>query len=290
MELINAAYARTELLDAEREERVAKALKARTLGDLRDVTHDLQGVAEDEFGAQRPDPGHGSRPPTRGTSSSSAAGAGAARSRVAVILATVLATCLAVVLAFVGLGVYLSAKTVDQRRSVPVLTEHELQRFLDHYRAEFDTTRAFDVEIYDDWIKVQVPVESGTQRYVEQHYDNGTFRENRRSSASDGVETVDLADLDTAALVANVERASRELVESVDAEKTWVRIGHETGSRVGLPWPTDPGAERTARPLVIIAVSTEFDETGYWLTDPSGALLAKKPAAGDWTIVDPALR
>ena len=243
MDLINAAYADGQLTETERDDKVSRALVARTLGDVRQTTADLQGdPVVRPTAAGRP----------RGVSRRAKAGMAAA----------------VLVVAGIGGAAALDgspdeASGVQVERPYVVEVDADLvDDLLADYEEQFGTTESYGVFAMPDWTRVHVPTDDGRARYVEWSLvAGGELERTDDPVGADELRLVDLAEVDTVALERNLDRARTGLgVEDVEhVEVSIAQYSHDD------------------EPRVTINVVNAFEENAFLVTDLSGEVLEEEP-------------
>lgn len=247
VEVINAAYAEGQLTTEQREDRVHRALLATHMGDLDQVTSDLQraesavpekvGAAPDSWWART------SR-------------------RTKVVIAAAL-------LLVVGGGVAITqmgeddptTQTQTQQYFVPATAE-AVERLIADQEAEFGTTKSYGVNLQAQLSTVAVPTDDGRARFQmwKPLPDGGFESSGEITGAGDQIE-FDLADVDLDALDQQIESAWTTL-EVPDPTHATVVIHH---------W------DQHDEPRISINVTNEYEEYGYVVTDLAGKVIEHRP-------------
>lgn len=248
VELINTAYVDGQLSGTERDDKVSRALEARTMAQVERATSGLQtplpttptaAVSTGRFGRW-----------WRGRSR-------AARTGIAAVL----------VVALSGAVVAMLDQADDQRQVVqtqrrPVAVDAEMvSDLLVDYQSKFDTTRSYGIIVMRDWTRVLVPTEDGRARYEEWTLvTDGTFEQTGTRGADD-LKEFDLADVDVDALTATIKAARSDLgVE--DPRRTDVVIDHRAPQMA---------------PEVSVSVANKYEESAYVVTDLAGKVMTREP-------------
>lgn len=245
VEAVNTAYAEGQLSAEERDDKVARALVARHLGELHQVTSDLQVDPEGASGPPAP-----TRSPA-GTRRRWVVGAVAAA-------------------ALVAGGAVVADQVRDDSPAyvapqpsyaVPV-TAAGLRDLVTRLAAASGSTRSHGVNMQPALTQVLVPVSKDPPRHREwaPTEDGGLVPTGDVRGAGDLL-GFDLAEVDLAALATNLERA-------------WGGLEVEEPTVVALV--LQHRADE-AGPTITINVSNEFEEGGYLVTDFSGRVLQRRP-------------
>jgi hypothetical protein len=264
VEDIESAFADGRITDAERESRTQSALQAKTLPELSALVADLRPGA-----APRPKP-----PPTPKFQELPSLSADPPAHPISAGALRVVLIVVAVG-AFAALGIWIFAGTGDNGdkpgSSFPTLPatsstpnpptlKHKLAlhtaagftKFVAATRAKFGTTLVESAALYPDYASVNVATAANPRHTERWYFSKGYEGEPSKGTLSAGVPLIDIAQVDTAALVRGVQRAPSVLgVENVDT--TYVILEAWEG-----------------KPAMAIYVSNEFHETGYWVFDLSG--------------------
>ena len=244
VELLNTAYADGRLTSAEREDRVARALAAKHLGDLARLTSDI-----------RPDPQPTSREPDGWWQR------GPRRTRLAIGAAA---------LAMGGGGLTV-AVMLDDGNPVAVAEEapyvvpasvEAVEELIAAQEAEFGTTRSYGMSLQVQLTTVAVPTADGRARYQPwRPREDGGFEPAGEVRGAGEYREFDLAGVDLAALDANIDEA-RATLEVPEPTHLSLVIEH---------WEADDEAR------ISITVGNDYDEYGYIVTDLSGTPLERSP-------------
>jgi hypothetical protein len=145
------------------------------------------------------------------------------------------------------------------------LSEAGVQSFIATYRHKFSTTKVVDLVMYGDYAVVQVPV-PGKHRHAGWLYRDGAWSDFGGVTADfPGSATIDLRQLDVAAMMRNLGKAKRTLhVE--DINQSYVVLNFRP--------------QFDTAPNVNVYVSNEYHESGYLATSLSGAVERAYPFAG----------
>ena len=243
VEVINTAYAQGQLTDAEREDRVHRALVATHVGDLAQVTADLQPAQKTPQASQV------SQNWWQRTSTRTKLAVGAAA------------------LVLVGGGVVATQTGGDEPVAVvgaPYFVPVTAEAFTDlvaDQEAEFGTTRSYGVNLQEQISTVAVPTDDGRARFQEwRPREDGTFAAHDDPEGAGEYREFDLADVDLAALEANLD-AAWETLAVPEPSRTALVLQH---------W------EHHDQPQVTITVSNEYEEYGYLVTDLAGSVVERR--------------
>jgi len=259
LDALSIAFSESQIGSDERERRVTAALGAGGLDELRGLISDLQlpdeHPAADLVRVPQPE-----TPQPKGRRKALALGA-------------------AGLAGIVGLFVVAGFGSDQEPEDVRPLTAAGFERFVDDYRAEFDTTEAVQVEVMEEYVSVHVPVAGGDGRWRSYYYDDDGFTPNSGGTAPEGTATVDLVDVDADRLVEN-QQTALETLDVEDPEVMRVVIADDYDASLYL---TLSGQDLDAEvpPHVQIFVSNEFNEQASLATDLAGTeVLQEDPFVG----------
>lgn len=249
VEALTTAYVEGQLDEAEREERVGRALTAERLEELRPLLTDLQLPQHlrlpEPVGAPRPVPALRARPsPTMRRPWESTP------------------TWMKVLLGVLAVGMtagIVRGIVTEHADPAPILTPAGIERLTDEVDDTFGTTEVVEADLSDDRALVTLVTDDGV--HSETFSWNGEeFFLNYRGGLPEG-QLVDLAEVDPAGLVGQLESVRSDLgVE--DASTVSVNVG-------------DPPA---GPPRLRFEVANEFRETASMETDLSGEeVLSRSP-------------
>ena len=273
VEAIEAAFVDGQLTASDRDLRVERALTAHTMSELAALIADLQVPAE-----LRP------APPVEyaatGTRSDRATArqvlTAVPRRYVAVVgLAAVMALVIPMVVWLVA--VFDPSVNADQGTSPGLrdtaaagasevaspaepeptfaLSPDDVRTFFTAYEEQFDTLDAYEVDFYETWVSVQVPVRGSRPRFESWAFDGSFSRLADARAVTSGARLIGLGDIDLEAMFANLRRAKRTLgVE--DPERVYVLVH---------TWDE--------RPTVNLYVSNSYGESGYLKTSLGGKVI-----------------
>lgn len=245
VDLLNAGYADGRLTATEREDRVGRALAAKTLGDLAQVTSDLETEpASTPTTVERE--GLWRRTPRR----TKLVLAG-------IVLATVVGGTAVEFLDDDGGSV---AVQQDASYAVPASADG-VADLIAAQEAEFGTTKSYGISLQRDLTTLDVPSDDGRARFRSwRPLEEGGFEPGGEVRGAGEYREFDLADVDVAALRSNIATAREEL--GVPEPSYLVLVVQH--------WAEDE------QPRVVISVVNEFDESGYLVTDLAGSELGRE--------------
>ncbi|NKY60292.1 DUF1707 SHOCT-like domain-containing protein [Nocardia flavorosea] len=267
-ELLDRAYGEGQLTEDEHRAATELLAEATTLGDLADITADLQG--------SRPTP-VAPRPPASGRSGR----------YFAVLTAAALAVAFgAYMLAGRDTGSAASAPPPAAVAPVPedprpapgepeplvfappnLVTGAGLAQFIAEYRERFGDTVADEVWLYDDHGDIERAVPGQPNRLVSYDYRGGFHQSDDLTTRPVDTPTVDLGALDTGA-IGRVLTDAPAIARVPDGVVTHMSFDIET-------FPPHAGA-----PTVSVYVSNSFDESGWLMVGPAGEVLRVWPFEG----------
>lgn len=249
VEIINAAYVDGQLSETERDDRVSRALVARSTAQ---VEHSTTGL-------QRPQPTAAPTAAPKGGIS------GWWRSRSQAAKVGIVAAALMLPpagLATTNLVEPDDTSEIGQTEAAPVTVDAEtLSGLVSAYESSFSTTQTYGIVAMRDWTRVMVPTGDGPARYEEWTLvADGTFEQTDTRGAGD-LQEFDLADLDLEALAVTLAEAESGLgVE--DPNRTQVIVDHRTPAK---------------RPQVVVNVSNKYVESAYLITNLAGKVTTREP-------------
>ncbi len=257
--LLDAALADGQLTEGDHRALVELASEARTLGDLNELTDDLQRPVDAPAAA---------RPP---------------RSyRGPLVAAALLAAC---ALAFAGgfaavhrsndapSGPAVAEAGPVQPLVIPLpdlYTAAGISLFIEQYRAKFGDTVVDELNLYQGYAIVTRPVPGQPNRQARYDYRGGFQTDSSLTTRKTDTPTFDLATVDIAALGRLITDAPTTLRVPDGA------ISH-ISFEVDSVWM---GRTSTVQPAVSIYVSNSASETGYLEASPAGAILQASPFKG----------
>lgn len=242
VELINAAYAEGQLTTDQREDRVHRALVATHLGDLQQITSDLQPGEPAALAPQ----GRWQRMSRRTKLG---------------IAAAVLALGVGGVFVAEQIGGNDSTSVSEQESYVVPATADAVEGLIADQMSEFGTTKSYGISLQSQLSTLRVPTGDEYARYQEwSPVVDGSFEANGDvRGAGDQIE-FDLADVDLDALARHIATA-RATLDVAEPAHTILVIHH---------WAEDD------QPTISITISNEFEETGYLVTDLAGKVLERR--------------
>lgn len=270
VEVIEAAYVDGQISDADRELRVGNALAATTLGELDQLTRDLQApsMAPAPMPQQPPIQSPVQQPLLQVPPPMTAPMApylAPARTRSVMSPKLGLAVAGMVVLSIGATGLTSLVRSVgevdfgnppaEQVDDGYDLTNSGISAYLALHQAQFGNTNVIRAVFYGEYVVLDVPTADGKNRVEGWLYQNGRFTQTADARTnSGGGKPVDLRRINLARLERNIVQAKVSLnVE--DPETVYLIVDH---------------ASYDAGPTVRIYVSNQFSESGYVATDFSG--------------------
>jgi DUF1707 SHOCT-like domain len=265
VEVIEAAYVDGQLSDADREIRVGNALAASTLGELDQLTRDLQTPHPPLPRAVVVQPSQAPAPQTvpvqwtelrptyvrRPSAMSPKLGLAV----LAMVVLSIGATVFTSFVRSVSESDFGNPVGIEQVDDPYDLSSTGVDAFLDLYEAKFGNTRVVRAVFYGEYVVLDVPTADGKNRSEGWLYQNGRWTKTadaRTNSA--GGKVIDLRQVNLARLERNIAQAKVSLnVEN--PETVYLIVDHA---------PYDAG------PTVRIYVSNQFSESGYLATDFTG--------------------
>lgn len=264
IEVVEAAWAKGLIVQADRDHRVSQLQRAETLSEIRTFTHDLQLPGPTAFSSpavpQAPVPHPYASPPVAGTTSSQASVGKPAGCAGLAILVFVILTIGGVVVALVSVssgldddpGAFPGLGGVEAVATVDALSRAGHRQLVRDVEAATGSTEAFEAVIYPDYAVVHLPVDARSQRYSYWFWDGDL--EEMESRGTSSYERFDLADVDMGVVVRLVKRARGQ----VDDPTSWYAI---------VRAPDDQGA------AIWAYASNDFDEGGYVSATPDGRVV-----------------
>lgn len=235
LEDIEAAFADGRITDAERESRTQAALQAKTLHELSELVADL-------------------RPTTPKTSTfTDLVSAPEMSSRA---IRSLLIAAVACVVVAIGIWILLAAGGDDDNGGTPAVgvlneklalhTADGFEEFLTLTKDRFGTTLVESAVLYPDYASVNLATKDDRRRTERWYFAKGYEGEPSKGTRREDDPLIDMAQVDTTALVRAIKRAPAVLgVEDVDT--TYVIL---------TDWQKQPA--------FMVYVSNEYHETGYW--------------------------
>jgi len=251
IELVQAAFAVGEIVEADRDKRIEQLQLAQTLDEIRMITHDIQSAAPEASATDpAPDPTPAAAPyvpygpsettpevdfPTLQQVQASKDGPKLSKAVVLVPLAIVLV----VAIALIGGIVALVDNSTDDgdgplglgSEEPDVLSEDGYQDLLDAVRDETGGTTAFSAVLYPTYAVVELPVDDSTQREEYWYWDGEELTNNGTKSTSSFPRT-DLAQIDPALVVDLVEQVQTK----VEDPTSWYAIVRAPDSDRAVVW------------------------------------------------------
>jgi hypothetical protein len=269
VEDIESAFADGRITDAERESRTQSALQAKTLPELSALVADLRPQPKSSSSPRVPPPPEFHELPSLTPDPPAhVISPGALRALLIVV----------VIGAFTALGIWVFAGTGDHgdppattfptlpATSAPTITPNPpvlkgklalhtaagFTKFVALTKTKFGTTLVESAALYPDYASVNIATAANPRHTERWYFAKGYEGEPSKGTISVGTPLIDIARVDTAALVDAIHRSPSVLgVENVDT--TYVILESWEG-----------------KPAMAIYVSNEFHETGYWVFSLSG--------------------
>lgn len=250
LDALSAAYADDQISDEEHERRVAQAIRADKVSELVALIDDLQlseGPAKD-LTTEAPQ----ARPPTPAWK--------------IILRAFGVVALIAVVITVIA--VWTDDSSVER---LDMRTEENLEHMVEAVDKEFGTTDVVSAEIGDTSTGIRVPAGAG-------RYDTWSFNHRGlekydagRGRLPEDVTLVDLADLDMARLLDNLEWAEKNLgLKEVESSSIEIAPGPVPDSRRDADVPVTEGHAWSR-------VWSPYDEVGLMYTDLAGNILVRQP-------------
>lgn len=225
IEVVEAAWAEGQIVEADRDKRVEELLRAQTLAEVRMLVHDLQPPAQAPAPASAPAPEPA--PPPYATLEQVRAmkpqGATVSRAVFVVPLVVVVVVAVAIIGAIVALVGAIDATTegglIGSDEPADVLSVEGYADLLAAVEEETGSTIAFSAVLYPTYASVELPVDRTTQREEYWYWDGHELTNNDVKSTSSFART-DLSRVDPAVLVNLVEQVQTRLEDAT----TWYAI------------------------------------------------------------------
>lgn len=267
--LVEGAWADGQIVEADRDRRVAELRRAETLAEIKMLTHDLEApdylqtpaapLAPEKQPEPAPDrPRRQSRPRPQAA-------------RVPGIVTFAISLAVVGVVAAIVVGIFTAVDSAvdaagDAVTDSPTLApgeapdEDEINLFsedgyadlLADLETDFGSTVVFDAVLYQTYAVLDLPVDERSQRQ-QSHYWNGAFDDPGSKSLA-GEERFDLAELDPAVMIRLVERVRSR----VEDPRSWYVIAH-------APRPDDQS-------VLQVYASNEYGESAYVLATLDGTV------------------
>ena len=247
IEIVEAAWADGQIVEADRDHRVESLLQAHTLAEVQMIVHDLQPPSPsaepvaspvavpvpapaDLYGASDVSAPY----PT--LAQVTAAAPKTSRAAPLVVLAVVVAIIgagaaglVAAVSSITSGGSDSTTSSEDPARVVNVFSDRGFGELLADIQAVNGSTEAFEVVLYPTYAVVYLPVDESSRRYSYWYW-NGVL-DDLDSKGTSTYERYDLADVDPAVVVRLVKRA-RGLVDEPTSWYAIVRAPEEDGAAI----------------------------------------------------------
>jgi len=265
IEVVEAAWADGQIVQADRDHRVEALLRAETVSEIRMLVHDLQ-----LSGAPVPvpvpvPPNPYASPPDYAGPSQGVAGAARTASLIGIIvvLVTIAGVGAGLVAAISGItsstdsdsgsSVGMPLPGADPRDGVNVLSEDGYRDLVRAVKKSTGSSDAFEGVLYPGYAVMTLPVDNMSQREDRWYWDG--VLEPLDSKGTSSYERYDLSSVDARVMVRLVKRV-RKLV---DEPTSWYAI-------VRAPSPDDGTT-------MWVYASNEFNETAYLSAKPDGTVV-----------------
>lgn len=267
-DLLDRAYGEGQLTEDEYRAATELLAEATTLGDLADITADLQGPRHTPVAPRSPDSGRSGRYFAVLTAAASAVAFGA--------------------FAFTSRDTDSAASTSPPAAVAPMpeepapataepeplifappnlVTGAGIAQFVAEYRERFGDTVADEIWLHPDHGDVERAVPGQPNRLVSYDYRGGFNQSDDLTTRPVDTPTVDLGALDTDAI-------GRVLIDA----PALARVSDGVVTHMSLAIHRFPPYD--GMPAVSIYVSNSFDESGWLLVDPAGDVLRVRPFEG----------
>jgi hypothetical protein len=226
IEIVEAAWADGQIVQADRDHRVESLLRAQTLAEIRMITHDLQSVtaaAEVPSAAEL----YGSPSSSSDVTSVDVQSlVKVAAPKVPAMVKSILVFVVIAVIGSFGAGIFAIVRSVSDfvqptisnpltgvqpEEGVDLLSQEGYRDLLGAVEETSGSTDAFEAVLYPTYGVVYLPVDGDTKRQALWYYDGGM--DDLESYGTSFYERFDLADVDPKVVVRLVKRV-RGLVES----------------------------------------------------------------------------
>jgi hypothetical protein len=270
IEVVEAAWADGQIVEADRDKRVEELLRAQTMQEINTYTQDLQPPAPDPSGAPRPAYGAATtiatvKPDVAAVPLKAQAGG----SKVACGL------MLLIPLGLIGAVIGVIAAIVSAVQSSNVLAPGEdpgigqvntmsqegYAELIDDLVSQTGSSVVFEAVLYPGYAVMQVPVDSTTNRYEYRYWD-GSLDEATSKSTTD-YERFNLTEVDPAVIVALVDEARSR----VEDPESWYAIVRR------------PDDEYDNGTWISAYATNEFGESAYLGGDLEGNITWEPPPA-----------
>jgi len=243
IEIVEAAWADGQIVEADRDHRVEQLLQAHTLAEVQMIVHDLQPPAAPSSSSSAPPPavpadlyGTSDSAPYPTLAQVTASAPRTARAVPLVVLAVVLAIIgagaaglIAAVSSITSGGSDSVTTSEEPGRVVNLLSADGFGELLADIEAVNGSTEAFEAVLYPAYAVVYLPVDETSRRYSYWYW-NGVL-DDLDSKGTSTYERYDLADVDPAVVVRLVKRA-RGLVDEPTSWYAIVRAPEEGGAAI----------------------------------------------------------
>lgn len=226
IEVVEAAWADGQIVEADRDKRVEELLRAQTLAEVQMLVHDLQPPAQ--LPAQLPvqpttpapaPPPYATLEQVRATKPEGARVPRAVLVVPLVVVGVIAVAIIGAIVAIVGAIDATQGGLVGSDEPADVLSVQGYADLLDAVEEETGSTVAFSAVLYPTYASVELPVDRTTQREEYWYWDGRELTNNDVKSTS-SFERTDLSRIDPAVLVNLVEQVQTK----VEDPTTWYAI------------------------------------------------------------------
>ena len=262
IEVVEAAWADGQIVEADRDKRVEELLRAQTLQEIKTFTQDLQPPTPDPSGAPRPAYGTATtiatvKPDVAVPHQTPSGGSKLACGLMLLIplglIGAVIGVIAAIVSAVQGSSVLAPGEDPGIGQ-VNTMSREGYAELIEDLEAETGSSTVFEAVLYPGYAVLQVPVDETTNRYGYRYWD-GSLDEPSSKSTTDYAR-FDLRDIDPDVVVALVDEA-RSRVEDPESWYAIVRM---------------PDDEYDAGTWISAYASNEYGESAYLGGDREGTI------------------
>jgi len=257
IEVVEAAWADGQIVEADRDKRVEELLRAQTMSEIRTYTQDLQPPQPDPSGAPRPAYGTAT---TVATVKPDVAAPVRTNAGSKLACGLLLLIPLGLVGAVIGIIAAVVSSTSDTPEpgedpgvgQVNTMSEEGYAELIDDLQSETGSSVVFEAVLYPGYAVMQVPVDPTTNRYEYRYWD-GSLDEATSKSTTDYTR-FDLRDVDPDVIVRLVDEARSR----VEDPTTWYAIVRQ------------PDDEFDNGTWISAYATNEFGESAYLGGDQEG--------------------
>ena len=226
IEVVEAAWADGQIVEADRDKRVEELLRAQTLQEIKTYTQDLQPPAPDPSGVPRPAYGAAStiatvKPDVAVPLKTQAGGSRIACGLMLLIplgLIGAVIGIIAAVVSSVGGSDVLEPGEEPGLGQVNTMSAEGYAELIDDLVSETGSSEVFEGVLYPGYAVLQVPVDATSDRYEYRYWDGSLDEATSKSTTTYG--RFDLTDIDPAVVVSLVDQARA----CVDDPESWYAI------------------------------------------------------------------